>query len=342
MNGTLTPCAVGAVDLAADAGFRLPPRKIKVPNGWLHNQYATELWIERALASHPWRVPDASSADVVVLLANMSLWCVADVGDTRSKLWLTAQRNAPVLRRRVPKALILQYGWCAAPWVGERWRLGGARPPGNDTLLLLDRINPAKKAAQRRSLIVIPFVVSRPPWLAGDAPPPEAPNWADRKLLFFAGHTPKLYVNPTRYQLWRGMRSAPGVTAISSTLSCTVAAFEPCKRGAEWLSAQPLSFFEHRCEMWREILRDLARDRIPSREVVISGATATATSPGCRGRRAGAVLPCRAIHLPNMATASGAGSSGSLGLMCATRASAGSSADASRTAASTIRTSWRL
>ena len=44
---------------------------------WQEDKYAQELWLQHALANHPWRVDDAHSADVVLLAANFSLLCAA-------------------------------------------------------------------------------------------------------------------------------------------------------------------------------------------------------------------------------------------------------------------------
>ena len=48
-----------------------------------------------------------------------------------------------------------------------------------------------------------PYVVSRPAWLVGDAPPPPTPPWAERKALFFSGHVPKVLINPLRLFTYR-------------------------------------------------------------------------------------------------------------------------------------------
>jgi hypothetical protein len=49
-----------------------------------------------------------------------------------------------------------------------------------------------------------------------DAPAPAEVAWGQRRLLFFAGHVPKLYIAPTRYQIWQQVRRHPGVTAFSA------------------------------------------------------------------------------------------------------------------------------
>lgn len=79
--------------------------------------------------------------------------------------------------------------------------------------------------------VVAPFVLSRPPWLvdpAGSWPRPRTVPWNDRKLLFFAGHVPKLYIKPIRYKIWRQIRRWPNVTAISATINCTIGGMSVC------------------------------------------------------------------------------------------------------------------
>ena len=86
-------------------------------------------------------------------------------------------------------------------------------------------------ASARRYGVVAPFVVSQPPWLVGAsaAGAPAFVPWAERALLFFPGHVPKLYINHVRYKLWRQVRNLDGVTAISGTLNCTVGAYAVCE-----------------------------------------------------------------------------------------------------------------
>ena len=84
--------------------------------------------------------------------------------------------------------------------------------------------------SKRARTIVTPFVVSKPPWLVGSAAAgaPAAVPWDERELLFFAGHIPKLYIRPTRYQIWRQLRRVPNVTLLSSTLLCGYGPFDTC------------------------------------------------------------------------------------------------------------------
>jgi hypothetical protein len=239
------PCAIHALDLSRAVGYE---PHATAPTDWLSNQYASEAWVQRALVRHPWVARDARDADLTMLTASFSMWCVLKHGDTRTQLWAAAVRSPAVWSSRSVKALALQYGACEPPWAGSvAKQLGSAKRPPVDLVLLLDRINPWQEPRRVRSAVVVPFVVASPAWLVGSAAPPLSAPWADRQLLFFAGHVPKLYVNPTRYQLWRALRRERGVTAVSSTLSCTVGAFEACNRGERWLRAQPLAFFNERC-----------------------------------------------------------------------------------------------
>jgi len=48
-----------------------------VPKHWLGNKFSAEMWIHRAVRSHPWRTHDSSQADVVHLAANFSMYCRA-------------------------------------------------------------------------------------------------------------------------------------------------------------------------------------------------------------------------------------------------------------------------
>ena len=111
-------------------------------------------------------------------------------------------------------------------------------------ILLTDRPDAARPAsgrlphlAGRARRVVVPAVVARPRWLvsgdAGDAAgvetsPPAPRQWAQRRLAFFAGHVPRLFISPLRYLIWKQIRNLPGVTAISHTLDCSIAAYAVC------------------------------------------------------------------------------------------------------------------
>ena len=85
MLPALEPCRIYVHDAHAATGIQLPPRYSR-PN-WEHNQYSAELWLQRAVEHHPWRVLDARAADMLYVSSNLSLWCVAGKGWTIRRFW---------------------------------------------------------------------------------------------------------------------------------------------------------------------------------------------------------------------------------------------------------------
>ena len=175
--------------------FHLPERY--TPKNWLSNKFSGEMWLQRALRSHPWRSETAASADLVVLAANFSMYCRANKMFSGRNLWskmnaalgmpskgLTPQLH-PSLQgsQRVPKAYVLTDNECMPPWTGTKRHKG---------LIELTDQSPHVND------ILAPFVLTKPWWLVGaartpsDAPAPEEVPWSRRRLLFFAGHVPKL------------------------------------------------------------------------------------------------------------------------------------------------------
>ena len=92
-----------------------------------------------------------------------------------------------------------------------------------------------------------PAVVSRPPWLAGLASPPAAPDWAKRKLLFTAGHTPKLQISGTRYKIWRQIRNRLDVTTFSQDLQCNIGAKRACRASVPGQHDEARKFYLEHC-----------------------------------------------------------------------------------------------
>lgn len=126
--------------------------------------------------------------------------------------------------QRVPRVVALTSGECPMPYWGRNQK----RP--EDLIMLVDQ-------APRPMDLVTPYVVSQPLWLAHargatERAPPQPPRWEGRKLLFFAGHTPKLTQSATRYLLWKQLRRSPHVTALSSTIGCNVASYHICQSAA--------------------------------------------------------------------------------------------------------------
>ena len=188
-----------------------------VPATWRSNKFAAELWLNAAAASHPWRVHSPEAADVLYVAANFSLYCSVGKQFTSRSVWRTLLKKLNgTAAYPAYKLFALTNNECKPPWTGA--------PRPRDLYSVTDR-------SARRYGVVAPFVVSRPPWLVGAsaAGAPAFVPWADRALLFFPGHVPKLYINSVRYKLWRQVRNLDGVTAISGTLNCTVGAYAVCE-----------------------------------------------------------------------------------------------------------------
>ena len=248
-SAALEPCSIYVHDVHAAHNMHIPADE--VPAGWEHGQYATELWVQRALQGHPWRVPSAQAADLIFVAANFSLYCVVSMYKQRA-LWSQMTRDrflypdgpsARVNRSQPSKFVTLQYQGCKPPWQQSR-------KPADITLL-------KEYTGDPRRTVVSPFVVSRPPWLVGSdatrqsgrsaASKPASVSWDSRKLAFFAGHVPKPYIRATRYLMWRQGRRDARVTVISSTLKCQVGSFATCSKPLAFLQAQNNSFWLTHC-----------------------------------------------------------------------------------------------
>lgn len=221
-------CAIYVVDIEGEMGMALPERYR--PLGWETNKFSAELWLRRAIEHHPWRVRDPSEADLVLLSANFSLYCRAGKSFTGRAVWAglvsllghtgnrDCRRCKPLLglRNGTAKFITLTNNECKAPWTGA------VKP--RDVFAVSDQ----KPGAFG---VLAPFVVAKPAWLTaplGALGAPRRVPWAERKLLFFLGHVPKLYIEPTRYRIWSQVQRLPLVTALSGTLNCSVGQFSAC------------------------------------------------------------------------------------------------------------------
>ena len=177
--------------------FQLPERY--TPKRWMNNKFSAELWLQRALRTHPWRTTTAATADLIFFEANYSMFCRA--GKMFSGRFLWSKMNAALgmppgkgkppplpheaLRgaEAVPKAYVLTDNECMPPWTGSKRYKG--------LIELTDQ-------APHFNDVLAPFVLTKPWWLVGgsrgpiDPPAPAIVEWQRRRLLFFAGHVPKL------------------------------------------------------------------------------------------------------------------------------------------------------
>ncbi len=218
-------CKVGVVEERQVLPARYMPRE------WSHHQYAFEHHLLRAARHSPWLVA-AGEAELLVVGANFSLFCQAHKTFSRRRVWydmlhdrrLWPNASAASWAVGAPVLIPLQSAECGAPWADT---VGSFRPRNS---LLLEEFVPARQHDGSR--IVSPFVVSRPEWLVGSEVSAAAPlrvPWKSRKLLFFAGHVPKLFQSTLRYSLWKQLHSRTSeATVRSPTIRCTVGSYETC------------------------------------------------------------------------------------------------------------------
>ena len=225
----------------------------EVPRDWQHHKYSAELHVQRHVNSHPWLLASSpADADLIVVATNLSLWCAAGRPFGARRLLRRVLDDPLVRDASQPKALVLTNTECA------HVVLQGVALPRH-VLLITDRPErPALVASgasagagskTRTRRVVAPAVVARPAWLLSDdgkdddhddddPSAPQAshsaslsrlvvPSWGERRLAFFAGHVPRLFLSPLRYLIWKQLRNVAGVTALSHSLDCAVAAFAP-------------------------------------------------------------------------------------------------------------------
>ena len=280
-------CRVLALDVLSATGMRL--HAAYTPCEWEHNQFAADALLQRHVADgHPWLVKEPHAADVVVLVGHgFDRWCVAQTllrnrileaqtSYTNSELhggalcanrsdaieacgaphanackkagrlfrsevakralWERMHAAVDALNTSAPRVVVLLNNECPPAWLGSKRGM-------KDTLMLADRVS-------RPSDGTVPFVLSRPAWLLGDAPVPAdlAPTapWASRKLMLFAGHVPKLYISRTRYHLWRAWRREPRVSIYTKDIACALSAHSICRQPERW-PAEHLTFCQRDC-----------------------------------------------------------------------------------------------
>jgi len=200
-----------------------------------------EHWLHHSLRSHPWRTYDIDSADVVLISANFALLCSLGMRFGVRGQWSRVMRNAPALLASAingtfprPRVATFLESACGAPWALSK---------------LQTHVLSVRDLAEAAGDVVAPPVLAGSQWLAtasGDTGgESSSSSWRHAPLLFFAGHTPKLHINPLRYHLWRQLHVRPGVTALSSTLNCTVGSWEVCTSSVRLHDNQSFRSFCH-------------------------------------------------------------------------------------------------
>ena len=139
-------CKIYAYDAhAATRVHHLPAHKH--PKSWSErHRYSTEIWLNRAIATHPWRVSSMSDADIIFVVADWSLLCSAGKTFSGRHLWRKVLQHGQSASLAVP-----QLGSCSSS--GRAWwprtarhSRGGPRPLGSQPLPQLLKLAASKVA----------------------------------------------------------------------------------------------------------------------------------------------------------------------------------------------------
>lgn len=184
----------------------IPPHKRRALETWSHDPFAFERSLHSVMI-HRDRHNNDHPTKLTFIAANFSLLCAMRKPFTANRLRktiLNTTNNNTVI------AISLQY----TPQCNflKKWNA--------KTLLLVDQRNHPRE-------IVTPFLISYPLWLTEERLKSNTP-WHKRKLVFFGGHIPKLYLNSLRYQIWSQVHDDSRVTTESSTINCSVGAYQIC------------------------------------------------------------------------------------------------------------------
>jgi hypothetical protein len=280
-------CTIHSIDLLAGTTFSNNFAKLAVST-WPGDPYSAELWMQRYLADgHPWLTDNATEADVTLLQSNLSLACRKWKQFGVSHAWMEAvwRRHAGAADSKT-RGAVMGTEWLRGhhrrklpPQTTKFERVWPAYPDANGPQLALiytcDIYPPwwrspwtansllalrwAKGPFSGSDLdLVIPACINEAtgggaaPWLAGTAAAPLLPLYRARRLLFFAGHTPKLYISRFRFDLWTQLRRAQlgayggQITLDSGDLDCMIGTFEICTSDSA-IEANHTSFCRERC-----------------------------------------------------------------------------------------------
>jgi hypothetical protein len=242
------------------------------PAAWQAHQHAIEWYLAEVARHSAWRVTERHRADLVLVVANYSLFCIAGKTFARRTNWYNMlsdrvlwPHGAANASMRESVLVPLQANMCGTPWADVR---GSFRPA--NVLALSETM----RARDPWSVLVSPFVVASPSWLVEEsttAGPTGSSRteavqarvpWARRRLLFFSGHVPKLFHSSMRYLLWKQARRDPRVTARSRTIRCTVGAYETCLLSDAELRRRALEIESAQDRGWAMVERSVRNERV--------------------------------------------------------------------------------
>lgn len=197
-------------------------------------------WIQTALQAHPWRVPEARQADIIFLNASLSYvprrvvsyvqpvlneaffcntragfsprHCAITVG-LRNRSAQSGGGNGGGGKSSACQPVRFGTGECSQQECSPRGARFPFRGEDDSSIVWIKDFMHRHVAAHRRANtsssneLVAPFVVYQPDWLVSPHASPPATYlvpWAERKLVFYAGHMPAPTVySPLRWHLWR-------------------------------------------------------------------------------------------------------------------------------------------
>jgi hypothetical protein len=152
------------------------------PAAWPSHQHAMELHLAEAAKRSPWRTYTRSEADLVVAVANFSLFCVAGKTFMRRTNWYKMLSDRTLWPHGAANAswddgailVVLQANMCGVPWADTR----GSFKPRNIVTLA-----EAMRSADPPSVQVTPFVVAGWSAVATEKRPGSRPGTRSARAL---------------------------------------------------------------------------------------------------------------------------------------------------------------
>ena len=254
---------------------------------WMHNsQYSAEAWVMRALDKHPWRVDSEAKADLNFIRINATLLSESGI------------IGGLVIARKILGELYKSGNLTAPPAIvlantRGTWDEGA---PGR-TILFADSHQGIPMAHNQWATTgVMPYVQSKPELAvtAHGKPSPmlrevarNLPAWAQRPLLFFVGHVPKVTISATRWNIWAAVHNEKDVTTRSHSVHCTVGQFAICEDPKRLQNVTVSGEFQTYCH---EMCKTPSDPRIRYTDGRVLPAP-------CRGRNGnGLMADCKKIH----------------------------------------------
>ena len=190
--------------------------------GWREDQYAVHWWVQRALQSYPWRVQSPAEADVIYFNSSLTYgdgrFSLRRVGVQQNPLGSAVQELTHQIGLMYPEGSDSALRRCGAVWFATSFNQRYGKHTKIRPSPCIRFVREVMWGAGEFGLpLVAPFVVASPSWLTSDTSSARRKlvPWAERKLLFFAGHMPQLHISNVRWNLWRELQGDPRATLVS-------------------------------------------------------------------------------------------------------------------------------